>query len=116
MEIPEPITYLTQQQAAEIDQLLLSQSGYTIDQLEVCVMQMYWIRFLLFLKLFFYTSFSASWWNYLSPLFNDIALTGFELQELAGLSVAAAIAEVILCFLNFCIFTEFISLNGFDQP
>ncbi|XP_047965390.1 pyridoxine/pyridoxamine 5'-phosphate oxidase 1, chloroplastic-like [Salvia hispanica] len=34
MENPEPITYLTQQQAAEIDQLLMSQSGYTIDQLE----------------------------------------------------------------------------------
>lgn len=41
MEEQEPITYLTQQEAAEIDHLLMGQIGFSVDQLMVCFMLKY---------------------------------------------------------------------------
>lgn len=85
---PESISYITQQEAAEIDELLMGPLGFSVDQLMV--------NFFNFFSCFRSAKFHVLL-SFMNP-FDWIVRNGFSglfsFQELAGLSVASAIAQV----------------------
>lgn len=89
----EDISYLTQREAAEIDEILMGPLGFSVDQLMVSLFFGFLSNFLSWVRLIV---------NYFRILIMGSHKVSFllTLQELAGLSVATSIAEVMLfCFL-----------------
>lgn len=82
----DSISYLSQREAAEIDETLMGPLGFSVDQLMVSLSVFLWI------SLFFRNSLDCIWIVVGTPFHS------WDLQELAGLSVATSIAEVVLFF------------------
>lgn len=76
------ISYINQRDAAEIDELLMGPLGFSVDQLMVCVL----------LVMCFMNPWMIVWCFRFYIFYDDFS------QELAGLSVAASIAEVLCAF------------------
>lgn len=87
---PDSISYLTQREAAEIDETLMGPLGFSVDQLMVILNHR--LIFHLFFLFFFL----------LCIVFPENHFRSCN-QELAGLSVATSIAEVMLQEFKACI-------------
>lgn len=95
----EIMSYLTQVQATELDELLTGPLGFTVYQLMVSV----------FIIIFFPLLISLKYVWYMLNCF-----LGFLLKELAALSVATAIAEVVvftqsclICWSNYYLWVNY---------